>query len=71
MILVTGGVDTGDMARMTQDRLPFGDDWRLDDRTREVGRRGLADARAALEAAARRAEHREAEAQAREVQEAA
>jgi hypothetical protein len=37
---------------------PAGDDWRLDPRTREVGRRGLAEARAALAAAARRAEAR-------------
>lgn len=29
-------------------------DWRLDDRTREVGRRGLAEARMALRAAAQR-----------------
>ncbi|MHB8463391.1 MAG: hypothetical protein ACYDH6_14850 [Acidimicrobiales bacterium] len=48
------------MARMTQQRLALGDDWRLDDQTREIGRRGLAEARAALEAAARRAEAREA-----------
>ena len=35
-----------------------GDDhWRLDDRTREVGRRGVAKAREALREAARRAEH--------------
>lgn len=30
-------------------------DWRLDERTIEVGRKGLADARAALREAARRA----------------
>jgi hypothetical protein len=30
-------------------------DWRLDDRTKEIGRRGLVSARAALEQAARRA----------------
>lgn len=30
-------------------------DWRLDERTIEVGRKGLADARAALRQAARRA----------------
>jgi hypothetical protein len=30
-------------------------DWRLDDRTKEIGRQGLASARAALEEAARRA----------------
>jgi hypothetical protein len=44
-----------------QQALPLrivGDDWRIDDRTREVGRRGLAEARAALNAAARRAEER-------------
>lgn len=47
-----------------QECLPLGmeaDEWRLDDRTREIGRQGLADARAALEQAARRAEQREAE----------
>lgn len=38
------------------------DDWRLDDRTREAGRRGLAEARAALAAAALRAAQRDAEA---------
>ncbi|HZQ57997.1 MAG TPA: hypothetical protein VFA84_08175 [Acidimicrobiales bacterium] len=46
------------MARAaTQQPLPLrlvDDDWRLDERTREVGRRGLAEARAALAAAARR-----------------
>ncbi len=43
---------------MTQQHLPCfeGDDeWRLDERTREVGRRGVAEARAALAAAERRA----------------
>jgi hypothetical protein len=34
------------------------EDWRIDDQTREVGRRGLAAARAALAAAARRSEER-------------
>jgi hypothetical protein len=37
------------------------DDWRLDEHTRELGRQGLAEARAALAAATRRAatgEHR-------------
>lgn len=52
------------MARTTsQERLPLtivGEDWRLDQRTRDVGRRGLAEARAALAAAARRAQEREA-----------
>ncbi len=47
------------MARTpSQQRLPLrlvADDWRLDEHTREVGRRGLAEARAALQAAARRA----------------
>ena len=46
-----------------QEHLPIGaadGDWRLDDRTREVGRRGLAEVRAALDAAARRAKAREA-----------
>ena len=31
------------------------DEWRLDERTRETGRKGLADARAALQNALRRA----------------
>jgi hypothetical protein len=31
------------------------DEWRIDEHTREVGRRGLAEARAALAAATRRA----------------
>ncbi|GAC1363761.1 MAG: hypothetical protein NVSMB4_19940 [Acidimicrobiales bacterium] len=58
------------MTTTTQERLPLADlsvaegttdeadrgTWRLDDRTREIGRRGLADARAALAAAAARAE---------------
>jgi hypothetical protein len=47
------------MARTpAQQRLPLrlvADDWRLDEHTREVGRRGLAEARAALAAATRRA----------------
>ena len=30
-------------------------DWRLDERTKEIGRKGLADARAALQEAMRRA----------------
>jgi len=34
---------------------PVGDDWRLDEHTRTVGRRGLAQARAALAAATERA----------------
>jgi hypothetical protein len=49
------------MTRTAHRQLPLwtgGDDWRLDDRTREVGRRGVAEARAALEAARRRAEAR-------------
>jgi hypothetical protein len=37
------------------------DEWHLDDRTREVGRRGLAEARAALALAAQRAEAKDAE----------
>lgn len=54
------------MTRTTQERLPLAgvDDpgaWRLDERTREVGRRGLAEARAALAEAARRAAARETE----------
>lgn len=53
------------MTRTTQERLPLaGVDepgaWRLDERTREVGRRGLAEARAALADAARRAAARDA-----------
>ena len=51
------------MSAPTQDRLPFadgdGDGWRLDRATREAGRRGIAEARAALAAAVRRAEQRE------------
>ena len=55
------------MTTTTQERLPLAgvDDiagWRLDERTREVGRRGLAEARAALAEASRRAAAREAEA---------
>ena len=49
------------MTRTTHRQLPLwsgGDDWRIDERTREVGRRGVAEARAALEAARRRAEAR-------------
>ncbi len=50
------------MARhSTQERLPLSivdEGWRLDQRTREIGRRGLAEARAALAAAVRRAEER-------------
>ena len=38
--------------RLIDDR---GDDWRLDERTKEIGRKGLADARAALQEAMRRA----------------
>jgi len=44
-----------------QVRLPLAgadNDWRVDQRTREVGRRGLAEARAALAAATRRAQER-------------
>ncbi|HZQ59541.1 MAG TPA: hypothetical protein VFA84_15980 [Acidimicrobiales bacterium] len=39
-----------------QERLPFPrrDDWRIDARTRAAARRGLADARAALERSQRR-----------------
>ncbi|GAC1318301.1 MAG: hypothetical protein NVSMB12_17000 [Acidimicrobiales bacterium] len=63
------------MTTTTQERLPLagvengvehgvedGAGWRLDERTREVGRRGLAEARAALAEAARRAAAREARA---------
>ena len=45
------------VARAAQEeRLPFPreDDWRLDERTREVARRGLRDARAALDRCRRR-----------------
>jgi hypothetical protein len=35
-------------------------DWRLDEGAREVGRRGLAEARAALQAAARKATEKQA-----------
>jgi hypothetical protein len=51
----------GDMTRTAvQEHLPFTvvDDWRLDERTREMGREGLARARAALDAATRRAAQR-------------
>jgi hypothetical protein len=44
-----------------QFRLPLADaddDWRVDQPTREVGRRGLAEAREALAAATRRAQDR-------------
>ena len=37
---------------LIDDRSP---DWRLDDKTRETGRKGLAEARAALQKAAQRA----------------
>jgi hypothetical protein len=48
------------MVTTAQQRLPLGgEEWPMDDQTREIGRRGLAEARAALEAAARRAEERE------------
>ena len=55
------------MTTTTQERLPLigvddGTGWRLDERTREVGRRGLAEARAALAEAARRAAEREGQA---------
>jgi len=51
------------MTRTTHRQPPLplgtvGDDWRLDDRTREVGRRGVAEARAALASATRRAADR-------------
>ena len=36
---------------------PYDDDWRLDERTRRVGRRGLAAARAALARTGVRADH--------------
>lgn len=53
------------MSTTTQERLPLaGVDesvtWRLDNHTREVGRRGLEQARAALAEAARRVAEREA-----------
>ena len=58
---VRGVTDTRDMS--TQESLPglAADEWRVDDRTREIGRQGLAEARAALAAARRRAEERERE----------
>jgi hypothetical protein len=48
-----------------QEQLPLGaaspdDEWRLDAHHRQIGRRGLAEARAALAAAAQRAAEREA-----------
>ena len=43
------------------EHLDAADGWRLDDHTREAGRRGLAQARAALAEAGRRAARREAE----------
>jgi len=53
------------MPTTTQERLPLPGaapaEWRLDEHTREVGRRGLAEARAALAEAARRAAVREAD----------
>ena len=36
---------------LLEDRAP---DWRIDDRTREIGRKGIAEARAALREALRR-----------------
>lgn len=39
---------------------PADHDWRIDDRTRDLGRQGLADARKALFEAARRAAAKEA-----------
>jgi len=58
-ITVSGGVDSEGMARKntSQDKLPLSavaDEWRIDASTREIGRRGLAEARAALAEAARR-----------------
>jgi len=56
------------MTRTAQDPLPFASrdqTWQLDDEHRQAGRRGLADARAALAAATRRAQEREAAAHAR------
>jgi hypothetical protein len=50
---------------VTQPPLPLdvvpAPDWRLNEHTRDVGRRGLAEARAALAAARRRAQRRETE----------
>ena len=51
------------MARQLDLLPPVDPDWRIDDATREAGRRGLAKARAALaeaRARAERAEHRTA-----------
>jgi hypothetical protein len=59
-------MQTVQTVQTTQDRLPLegadaAPEWRLDEHTREVGRRGLAEARAALTAAARRVAAREVE----------
>ena len=43
------------MARQLELVEPQAADWRLDERTRELGRKGLAEARRALQEAARRA----------------
>lgn len=44
------------MARQLDLLPPVDPDWRIDDETREIGRRGLAKARAALDAAQARAD---------------
>ena len=55
------------MDELSQTQLPLGydgdraDEWRLDAHTREAGRRGLAEARAALAAATQRAADRDAQ----------
>src|SRR5947208_229891 len=54
-VLVAPPSHTGDMAdQLTLITLADRSDWRLDDRTREVGLRGIEAARQALQAAARR-----------------
>src|SRR5437016_2456950 len=55
-VTVSPSVHDGTMAtkqlRLIDDRA---DDWRLDEQTKEIGRRGLVEARAALQKAMRRA----------------
>ena len=46
------GTMTTTQLRLIDDRA---DDWRLDEQTKKIGRKGLADARAALQEAMRRA----------------
>jgi hypothetical protein len=44
-------MDTRQLALITDDELAARREWRLDDQTREIGRRGIAAARAALRSA--------------------